>query len=255
MKANKNIIVALILGASSVFASEAKIAAKTANLIDQSVKKSSLNLTVESNSDIYGVQFDIKYNAQELNLTEGDIKSKVPGVNIYSRVKEDGIARVLMFGINGEKILDVNANNIADILDINFQSADMFNGVSQVELIDVILAGKGGEEVSVSPSATFEVSFNTPTKKSLSKNYPNPFNPSTTINYELSTAGLVTLVIYDLKGSKVKTLVQEHQDINYHNVVWNGLNNSGQSVASGRYLLKISAPDGFTESIIMTLLK
>jgi len=254
MKANKNIIVALILGASSVFASEAKIAAKTANLIDQSVKKSSLNLTVESNSDIYGVQFDIKYNAQELNLTEGDIKSKVPGVNIYSRVKEDGIARVLMFGINGEKILDVNANNIADILDINFQSADMFNGVSQVELIDVILAGKGGEEVSVSPLTTFEVSSNTPIRTSLSKNYPNPFNPSTTINYELSTAGLVTLVIYDLKGSEVKTLIQEHQDVNYHNVVWNGLNNSGQSVASGRYLLKMSAP-GYTESITMTLLK
>ena len=255
MKTNKNIIVALIFGASSIFASEAKIAAKTANLVDQSVKKSSLNLTVESNSDIYGVQFDIKYNAQELNLTEGDIKSKVAGVNIYSRIKEDGIARVLMFGMNGEKILDVNANNIADILDINFQAADMFNGVSQVELIDVILAGKGGEEVSVSPSTTFEVSFNTPLRTSLSKNYPNPFNPSTTINYELSTAGLVTLVIYDLKGSEVRTLVQEHQDVNYHNVVWNGLNNSGQSVASGRYLLKISAPGGYTESIIMTLLK
>ena len=253
MKTNKYIIVALIFGASSVFASEAKIAAKTANLIDQSVKKSSLNLTVESNSDIYGVQFDIKYNAQELNLTEGDIKSKVAGINIYSRIKEDGIARVLMFGMNGEKVLDVNANNIADILDINFQAADMFNGVSQVELIDVILAGKGGEEVSVSTS-TFEVSSNTPIRTSLSKNYPNPFNPSTTINYELSTAGLVTLVIYDLKGSEVKTLVQEHQDVNYHNVVWNGLNNSGQSVASGRYLLKMSAP-GYTESITMTLLK
>ena len=81
----------------------------------------------------------------------------------------------------------------------------MFNGVSQVELIDVILAGKGGEEVSGSTSA-FEGSFNTPIRTSLSKNYPNPFNPSTTINYELSTAGLVTLVIYDLKGSEVKSI-------------------------------------------------
>ena len=87
-------------------------------------------------------------------------------------------------------------NNIADILDINFQPADMFNGVSQVELIDVILAGRGGEEVSVS-TPIFEVSFNTPTKTSLSKNYPNPFNPSTTINYELSNPGLVSLVIYE----------------------------------------------------------
>ena len=61
-------------------------------------------------------------------------------------------------------------------------------------------------------------------------------------------------MICDLKGLEVKTLVQEHQDVNYHNVVWNGLNTSGQSVASGRYLLKMSAP-GYTESITMTLLK
>ena len=253
MKTNKNTIVALIFGMSGVFASEAIISAKTANLADQNIKKSSINLTVESNSDIYGVQFDLKYNPLELRLTESDINSNVPGVNIYSRVKEEGTARVLMFGMGGEKILDVNANNIADILDINFQPADMFTGESHVELIDVTLAGKGGEEVSVSTS-TFSVSFNTPQRTSLSKNYPNPFNPSTTIKYELSKAGMVSLVIYDLKGAEIKTLVQEHQEASYHNVLWNGFNNSGQSVASGRYLLKMSAP-GYTETMTMTLLK
>ena len=252
MKTNKYIIVAFLF-ATSIFASEGRIAAKTANLNDQSAKKSTLNLTVESDSDIYGVQFDIKYNSQELYLSEVDIKSKVDGVKIYSRVKEAGIARVLMFGMNGEKILDINTNNIADILDINFQPADMFNGVSKVELIDVILAGKGGEEVSVS-TPIFEVSFNMPTRTSLSKNYPNPFNSSTSIDYELSTSGLVSMIIYDLKGSEVKTLVQEYQDANYYNIVWNGLNNNGQSVSSGRYLLKMSTP-GYTESITMTLLK
>ena len=133
MKTNRNIIIAIIFGVSSIFASDAKIAAKTASLANQSVKKSSINLTVESISDIYGVQFDIKYNPQELSLTEKDIKSKVAGINIYSRGKEEGAARVLMFGMNGEKILDVNAGNIADILDINFQPAEMFNGLSQVE--------------------------------------------------------------------------------------------------------------------------
>ncbi len=253
MKTNRKIILAFTLGVSSIFASDAIIGAKIAKLADQSVKKSSINLTLESISDIYGVQFDIKYNPQELSLTENDIKSKVDGVNIYSRVKEEGSARVLMFGMNGEKLLDVNAGSIADILDINFQPADMFNGISEVELVDVTLAGKGGEEVNVSTS-TFEVSFNTPLRTSISKNYPNPFNPSTTIDYELSNAGMVSLVIYDLKGALVKTLVQEHQEPNYHNAVWNGLNNNGQSVASGRYLLKMTAP-GYTETITMTLLK
>ncbi|MBC8257119.1 MAG: T9SS type A sorting domain-containing protein [Candidatus Marinimicrobia bacterium] len=253
MKTNRNIIVAIIFGVSSIFASDAKIGAKLAKLTDQSVKKSSINLTVESISDIYGVQFDIKYNHKELSLNENDIKSKVAGINIYSRVKEEGSARVLMFGMNGEKLLDVNVGSIAGIIDINFQPTVMFNGTSEVELVDVTIAGKGGEEISVSTS-TFEVSFTTPLKTSLSKNYPNPFNPSTTIDYELSNAGMVSLVVYDLKGAVVKTLVQEHQEPNYHNAIWNGLNNNGQSVASGRYLLKMTAP-GYTETIKMTLLK
>jgi len=243
-----------VIGSTYIFASEAKITAKTANIERQNLINSSLNLTVESDQDIYGVQFDIKYNTEELNVTDENIISKVDGIKIYSRVREDGIARVLMFGMNGEKILDINTSNFADILDINFKPVDMFNGVSQVELINLTLAGKGGEEVKVSTSTAFEVSFNTPTRTFLSKNYPNPFNPSTTINYELSTPGFVTLIVYDLKGSEVKTLVQEHQDANYYNIIWNGLNNSGQYVASGRYLLKMSAP-GYSESITMTLLK
>lgn len=253
MKTKTNIILAIVFGISNIFASEAKIVAKTANLADQSIKKSNINLSVESNTDIYGVQFDIKYNPQELNLSESGIISNVSGIKVYSRVKEAGIARVLMFSMSGDKILDVNTANIAGILDIDFQPADMFNGISKVELIDVILAGQGGEEVSVS-SAAFDVAFYTPQQTSLTKNYPNPFNPSTTIDYQLSDAGMVSMIVYDLKGATVKTLVNEVQEADYHNVVWNGLNESGQSVASGRYILKMTAP-GYTETITMTLLK
>ena len=60
MNTNKNIAIGLIIGLATIFASEAKIAAKTANLTDQSLKKSNINLTVESDADILGVQFDIK---------------------------------------------------------------------------------------------------------------------------------------------------------------------------------------------------
>ena len=253
MKTKISIILVIVFSASTIFASEAKIVAKTANLADQSIKKSNINLTVESNTDIYGVQFDIKYNPQELNLSESGIMSNVSGIKVYSRVKEEGIARVLMFSMSGDKILDVNTANIADILDIDFKPADMFNGTSKVELIDVILAGKGGEEVSVS-SAAFDVTFYTPQQTSLKKNYPNPFNPSTTIDYQLSDAGMVSMIVYDLKGAAVKILVNEVQEADYHNVVWNGFNENGQSVASGRYILKMTAP-GYAETITMTLLK
>ena len=253
MKSKTNIILTIFIVFSCIMGSEARIAAKTANLADQSIKKSNINLTVESNTDIYGVQFDIKYNPTELNLSESGIISNVSGIKVYSKIKEEGIARVLMFSMSGDKILDVNTANIADILDIDFQPTDMFNGTSKVELIDVILAGKGGEEVSVSSTA-FDVAFYTPHQTSLTKNYPNPFNPSTTIDYQLSEAGMVSIIVYDLKGSEIKILVNEIQQADYHNVVWNGLNEIGQGVASGRYILKMTAP-GYAETITMTLLK
>ena len=210
MNTHKNITIGLIIGLSTIFASEAKIAAKTANLTDQSLKNSNINLTVESDVDILGVQFDIKYNPNELSLSENGITSKVPGVKIYCSVKEDGNAGVLMFSMNGDNILDRNNAKIAGVMDIKFNPNENFHGTSQVELNDVILAGEAGKEVS-SFSSTFDVSFVTPKKTSLSENYPNPFNPSTTIKYSLSQAGMVSVIVYDLKGAEVTTLVNEHQ--------------------------------------------
>ena len=253
MKSATKVFLTLTFVFSSMIANDAVILEKTAEIADQSIKRGNINLHLESKFDIYGVQFDVKYNSQELNLTEEGIISKVPGIEIYSRIKEDGNAVVLMFSMGGDKVLDINVSNIADILEVNFEPVNMFNGTSQVELIDVILAGKGGEEVSVS-TAAFDVSYYAPQQTSLSKNYPNPFNPSTTIDYQLSKAGIVSIIVYDLKGAEVKTLVHKHQEAAYHNLVWNGLNDNGQNVASGRYLLKMTAPE-YSKTITMTLLK
>jgi len=252
MKTKENIIIVLF-GLSCIFASEAKIAAKTANLAGEYLNSSNINLTVKSQEDVLGVQFDIIYNSEELNLSKSNIISK-SGIEVYSNIKEAGLARVLMFSMTGEKILDINSSKISDLLEIDFQPNDGFNGTSIVTLENVILAGEAGKDLSVSTSSAFEVSFTTPQKTSLSKNYPNPFNPSTTINYQLSIAGTVSIIVYDLKGAVVKTLINEHQNATYHNIVWDGFNDNGQSVASGRYLLKMTAPE-YTETITMTLLK
>ena len=249
MKTMTNIIITTILTVSVIIAREAKLA-------DHGSNKTKINLTIESEEDIYGIQFDIRYNATQLSLAEDEIVSKVPGVNIYSRIKEDGIARVIMFGMASERLLDVTSDRIANLIDIQFKPQGKFRGTSVVELFDITLAGKAGIEIELSSSSTytFEVSFLAPQTTSLSKNYPNPFNPSTTIDYELSEAGMVSLIIYDLKGAVVRNLVNDYQEEYYHNIVWNGLNDSGQAVVSGRYILKMSTP-GFSDTITMTLLK
>lgn len=71
--------------------------------------------------------------------------------------------------------------------------------------------------------------------------HPNPFNPQTTIDYELGTAGLVRLEIYDLRGTRVRELVAGDQPAGRHAAVWNGRDDDGQLVASGVYMARLAA--------------
>jgi len=82
----------------------------------------------------------------------------------------------------------------------------------------------------------------------LTQNYPNPFNGSTNIKYSLpnDTEENVKLVIYNLLGQKVKTLVNEKQAAGNYNVVWNGKDETDKPCASGIYFYKIST-NNFTD--------
>lgn len=75
----------------------------------------------------------------------------------------------------------------------------------------------------------------------LGQNYPNPFNPTTTINYTLAQNGPVNLTIYNIRGQKVRQLVNDNQTAGTHNVVWNGRDNSGNAVSSGVYFYRLQA--------------
>jgi hypothetical protein len=73
------------------------------------------------------------------------------------------------------------------------------------------------------------------------QNFPNPFSSFTSIQYKLSVISDVSLIVYDIKGSEIKTLVNEKQDAGIHKITWNRLNDNGQSVAPGIYIGKILA--------------
>jgi len=75
----------------------------------------------------------------------------------------------------------------------------------------------------------------------LHQNHPNPFNPSTTIPYDLPQATQVALKVYDLLGQKVRTLVQQTQGPGPHSVVWDGKDDQENQVGSGAYLYRLQA--------------
>jgi YVTN family beta-propeller protein len=89
---------------------------------------------------------------------------------------------------------------------------------------------------------------------SLEQNTPNPFNPTTTIRYSVASDTHVRLLIYDVAGRRVRTLVDGNKRPNMYKVVWDGTNDAGQSVATGVYFYRITAGK-FVQTKKMLLLK
>ncbi|MYF92074.1 MAG: T9SS type A sorting domain-containing protein [Gemmatimonadetes bacterium] len=89
----------------------------------------------------------------------------------------------------------------------------------------------------------------------LANNYPNPFNPATTIQYALPQAADVELTVYNVIGQPVRTLVAEHQNAGRYVVEWDATNDSGHSLSSGMYFYRLQAGGEFLETKKMLLLK
>ncbi len=79
-------------------------------------------------------------------------------------------------------------------------------------------------------------------------NYPNPFNPSTTIEFSIRKNSLVELSIYNIKGQKIKNLAKNEYTKGSHSIIWNGDDNNGKSVSSGLYFYSLKV-NGKTEAV------
>lgn len=91
-----------------------------------------------------------------------------------------------------------------------------------------------------------------PANFKLYQNFPNPFNPITTISYQLLVAGDVKLLIYNLIGQKIKTLLDSFQNPGEHSIVWSGMNDNRNFVPSGIYFYRIETNGmGFQKKMIL----
>jgi hypothetical protein len=88
----------------------------------------------------------------------------------------------------------------------------------------------------------------------LYNNYPNPFNPVTTLRYDIPENSHVTITIYDMLGRQVKTLINQTQDAGYRSVIWDATNDYGKPVSAGIYLYQIQAGE-YISTKKMVLLK
>ena len=105
-----------------------------------------MNLSLNTTEDVYGIQFDMRYNPDHITVDElSNSSSLVSGVDIYSKVKEPGFIRVIMFSMDLNKIS--SANQLSEVLDFNITPSEGYIQSSTITFDNIILAGENGQEL------------------------------------------------------------------------------------------------------------
>ncbi len=189
----------------------------------------------QSNSDaVVAVNFSPVQQFISLNLSQATLEtSYANGKSYFASDLYNDTSYSLIY--NGGFTLQVTLNPYGSLVCI---LSDSIKRLSLPLLVGVHENGKAG----------------LPTDYKLSQNFPNPFNPSTTIRYELPSESFVNVRVFNLLGEEVSTLIDERQCAGAHEVRWNALRSGGAPCASGVYFVRIEA-GSFVDVKRMLLLK
>lgn len=173
----------------------------------------------------------------------------------------------MIFYVGGSEVTlgtkaDVSANFFAPFASVTLKQGSEFKGSiigrdividqgGHVTLSSYFLAHPdipGGKAANQEPKES-----NLPKTFGLDQNYPNPFNPTTTISYQLAEQRDVRLVIFNILGQVVKTLVDGVQPAGFYTVRWDGRNNEGMRVSSGMYFYRLKAGNTFMTKKMLLL--
>tara|TARA_B100000214_G_C23948626_1_gene619246 strand:+ start:32 stop:1786 length:1755 start_codon:yes stop_codon:yes gene_type:complete len=159
---------------------------------------------------------------------------------------------------NALQKIDSTQNNYYEISNFSSDSTQYFRVGTRVEYDD---SQEQEFEEKMSNLVQYQPNYNSSITEPINSdynigiiNFPNPFNPITTIKYNLPEDALVNIIIYDILGNIVKNLVYAKETTGYKSVQWNATNNQGEPVSAGVYLYKIQAGD-FVDTKKMILLK
>jgi len=202
-------------------------------------------LTLAANCDraIRGVQleFNIVGDASVVDVT-----SKIADLQEFHSTV-DGVFKVGLLDMSGKASIPAGQHDFVRI---------SYAGEGEIKLVSAIVVGEDASQMNVTIkwAGAGLTNATLPSVFALSQNIPNPFNPTTEINYALPKASSVRLEVLNVLGQVVRTLVDEFQTAGTHSIEWNSADDSGNRVASGVYLYRIQAGE-FSETKKMILMK
>jgi hypothetical protein len=198
---------------------------------------------IESDKKVKGVQMELN-DLRSLIPTNSSMSSIFDQALYYQNneflrmLSYDGAAETIEPGIFVLASLPFNLYDPQSIKVENIIVADENNRAMPKVEIEIRYSGEPG----------------LPLDYALSQNFPNPFNPTTSVQFTVPKEGLVTIKVYDMLGQAVVDLYSGNAQAGTYTLNWNGKDNSGNAVSSGSYIYKMTAGD-FVQSKKMTFLK
>ncbi len=182
------------------------------------------------------LNYDTSYVRIESVIPGEYFKDKAKG-NLLFIEKKDSIGYVkLDWLLLEQKIAENNDASIA-VLKINNLGEDELPFEAFIDLrgVNMDTLSRGWQEYLLSTKPPLPASYE------LYQNFPNPFNNTTKIRYQLPRYSDVKLTIYNILGQKVKHLINKRQEAGYYELTWDGRNDFGNAVASGLYFIEFRA--------------
>lgn len=245
---------------SELLQSNARIALQfTEEFPTATTHKLYVDFDAESFTDLVASVFSMVAGSDRLSLAEWQPAGSSIGAVLFTPVLRDGTSQ-LFFGVHvsesfteptarlGRLVFDVTGTEPFEVTDDHFS----------LTIGDVLMDSEGQGPVTAQMNGSVDRAFDPIVARvyhnRLEQNFPNPFNPTTTLAYSLKDASNVNLTIYDVAGRQVRELVNERRERGAYRVVWDGRNDTGTTVSSGVYFYKLVA-GSFTDTKKMTILK
>ena len=208
-----------------------------------------LAVSLEDYVELQGYGLTVNYDEALLEFVGAQVDNNILGEDVLARPQvipgADGQVSIGAFGdavSEGDLGLNLIFRSKAEIED------------SYIEITDAALRD-GGYGVNAVPTPVSVRIQTRPEVYALADNYPNPFNPETTLKYQLPEAADVILEIYNMLGQVVRTLVNEHRNAGRYTVQWDATNDKGDALSSGIYFYRIQAGSEFQGVKKMLLVK
>ena len=204
---------------------------------------------------LVGYGFALNYETDKFEFVsvapaDEDLLKTTGGETLFHHIVSDGQITVANGLYNGTAV-----SGGGDVVRFVFRVLREFEDNARFEIADGLVFDPGQLSTPAVVAGVLELQ-STPREFALHQNFPNPFNPDTTIKYDLAESADVTLQIYNVLGQVIRTLVaSEAQNAGRYQIRWNGMDDRGVPVSSGIYFYQISADGKFSDVRKLMLLK